>query len=623
MTTFTGTSGADTANATSGTLTGFTGGSVAELQDSTGDIFDGLGSSDTIVAGTGADTITGGAAADTLNGGEGSDIYQFSNGDFVSGESLNDGGSTSDTDVIALIGNATVIDFRVGTVLNIEALLFSDLQTAEFDQIQLPTNLSVTGEANSGQAVIVHMSTGVFTAAGWTFTDWGANDVVNIVGRALGDDIITGSSQDDFITGGGGDDSLNGGEGGDTYQYGSTSDAADDAINDSGVNGGFDRLFLFGDVDFTGAASITNIETIGFDGAHTATFNASQFGTGLIATDFLLNGANGTTQIVTVNAASNFSAINWALGVFWEAADTVVINGTGGADTITGTNATDQLNGGDGGDTLQSGQGADTLDGQDGSDVYVYSATGEAINDTISDTGTGGIDTVRVLGDVQFFGLASMSGVEAFDLTAALTIGFNASLLPASLAVSGDNGSLQQIVVANADNVSLAGWTFNDWEISDNIELDGGVFAGTMVGSSQRDIINGFQGEDTLTGGRGKDTLTGGTEADTFDYNSVKDSTKGANRDIITDFTGVNDLVSPDLDLIDLRTIDAKLGKSGNQKFKFIGAQKFHHSAGELQVKFDGTDTTIVSGDRNGDGRADFQIEVQSTEALAKADFLL
>ena len=41
-------------------------------------------------------------------------------------------------------------------------------------------------------------------------------------------------------------------------------------------------------------------------------------------------------------------------------------------------------------------------------------------------------------------------------------------------------------------------------------------------------------------------------------------------------------------------------------------------------MKFnDTTDIAIVSGDRNGDGRADFQIEVQSVAALAAADFIL
>jgi serralysin len=97
---------------------------------------------------------------------------------------------------------------------------------------------------------------------------------------------------------------------------------------------------------------------------------------------------------------------------------------------------------------------------------------------------------------------------------------------------------------------------------------------------------------------------------------------KGANRDVIIDFSGIRALCG-DLDEIDLSGIDAKKGH-GNQAFHFIGANKFHHKTGELQVKYNAvTDVAIVSGDIDGNGRADFQIEVHSGAALAKADFTL
>ena len=77
MATFTGTSGDDTANASTGTLTGFIGGSVAELQDDTGDTFIPLAGTDTIVAGSGDDVINLGvgdvSAGDRFDGGEGTD----------------------------------------------------------------------------------------------------------------------------------------------------------------------------------------------------------------------------------------------------------------------------------------------------------------------------------------------------------------------------------------------------------------------------------------------------------------------------------------------------------------------------------------------------------------------
>jgi len=85
------------------------------------------------------------------------------------------------------------------------------------------------------------------------------------------------------------------------------------------------------------------------------------------------------------------------------------------------------------------------------------------------------------------------------------------------------------------------------------------------------------------------------------------------------DFSGVGG----EGDKIDLGGIDAKKG-AGNQTFKYIGAAKFHHKVGELQVKYNAvTDVAIVSGDIDGNGKADFQIEVHSAAALAKGDFIL
>jgi Tol biopolymer transport system component len=65
MTIFTGTNGSDTANATTSMLSGFSGGTLAQLRDSIGDLFN---------AGDGADTIVGGGGNDTLIGGDGSDL---------------------------------------------------------------------------------------------------------------------------------------------------------------------------------------------------------------------------------------------------------------------------------------------------------------------------------------------------------------------------------------------------------------------------------------------------------------------------------------------------------------------------------------------------------------------
>lgn len=143
-----------------------------------------------------------------------------------------------------------------------------------------------------------------------------------------------------------------------------------------------------------------------------------------------------------------------------------------------------------------------------------------------------------------------------------------------------------------------------------------------LYGLSHNDILSGGAGNDVITGGTGKDTLTGGTGLDDFDFNALSETGKTAgSRDRITDFAhGQDD--------IDLRTIDANAKISGNQSFKFIGKAAFHKVAGELhyvRVNATGTvnDKTIVEGDTNGDGRADFQIELTGLKTLTSTDFIL
>jgi Ca2+-binding RTX toxin-like protein len=134
--------------------------------------------------------------------------------------------------------------------------------------------------------------------------------------------------------------------------------------------------------------------------------------------------------------------------------------------------------------------------------------------------------------------------------------------------------------------------------------------------------LSGGAGGDILTGGLGRDVMTGGLGSDTFDFNLFRETGKSAaTRDVILDF-------QHGFDHIDLSGLDAKGGVGGNQAFKFIAAQAFHHVKGELhytKVNLGGTshDKTIVEGDLNGDGKADFQIELKGLLALTKGDFIL
>ncbi len=136
-----------------------------------------------------------------------------------------------------------------------------------------------------------------------------------------------------------------------------------------------------------------------------------------------------------------------------------------------------------------------------------------------------------------------------------------------------------------------------------------------VVGDAGNDRLNGDAGDDTLVGGGGRDTLTGGTEADTFQFRSVADSAAGAAlRDTILFFqTG--------LDLIDLTRIDANAVLTGNQTFSFIGVVAFSNVAGQLRV-VNGANS-VIQGDVNGDGVADFELQLNAIAAVSVNDILL
>jgi Ca2+-binding RTX toxin-like protein len=147
----------------------------------------------------------------------------------------------------------------------------------------------------------------------------------------------------------------------------------------------------------------------------------------------------------------------------------------------------------------------------------------------------------------------------------------------------------------------------------------GGDGVDRLTGSKAANALDGARGDDLLTGGGGRDALSGGDGADHFVFAAKSDSVVGKNRDVISDFTGD--------DLIDLKAIDAKSG-SGNDAFRFIKTADFHDRAGELHYlkvdkPGDTSDLTLIEGDINGDGKADFQIALTGLHKLTAGDFAL
>jgi serralysin len=96
----------------------------------------------------------------------------------------------------------------------------------------------------------------------------------------------------------------------------------------------------------------------------------------------------------------------------------------------------------------------------------------------------------------------------------------------------------------------------------------------------------------------------------------ITHSVVGVNRDLITDFLAGTDRV-------DLTTLDASTNVGGNQAFTFIGDAAFSNVSGQLRADYADPLRTLIHGDVNGDGMADFTIELAGLVSLSSTDFFL
>ena len=288
------------------------------------------------------------------------------------------------------------------------------------------------------------------------------------------------------------------------------------------------------------------------------------------------------------NAGGYVSFFDGIVGGFTIAANAVIENAIGGEgddqltgnesdNQLTGNGGSDSLNGGMGHDTLNGGAGQDFFDGGDGMDFVDYTdAAGRVLVDLFTDASGAGY--------ARFYDEGASEGETYTDIEGATGGRFSDQL-------RGDQG----------DN-----------------EFHGGNGFDRIYGRRGDDTLEGGNGGDVLYGNNGADVMTGGLTAqrDRFVYFSASDTGVGAgNRDIITDFqTG--------LDRIEISRIDADLGRNGKQKFDFIGDTAFSGTAGELRYEQSGG-ITVVQADQDGDGNADFEIELTGTITLVEGDFLI
>jgi Ca2+-binding RTX toxin-like protein len=318
----------------------------------------------------------------------------------------------------------------------------------------------------------------------------------------------------------------------------------------------------------------------------------------------------------------------------------VSYHGGGGVDTLTNSGTINgDIHTGDGSDVFTDYIGAvqgkvlGTIDLGAGDDKFIGSSSAETV---IDDDGSdhywlgGGDDVFLAVGgshpDLGFDTIDGGAGYDLYDASASQGVvqivlgGYSQSdtgpdVLLNFEAAAGGAGPDHIVGIDSADGAGT-------W-ISGNGGDD------YIAGSIRGDTLIGGTGLDYIVGGMGKDILIGGTgdgtddlARDTFYYSSVLDSgTSKATRDVITDFVVGEDK-------IDISEIDANItaGHDGDNTFVWIGTNAlFTHTAGELRAYWTAT-SQIVEGDTNGDGHADFSIELQylaPDNVLSGGDFIL
>jgi serralysin len=137
-----------------------------------------------------------------------------------------------------------------------------------------------------------------------------------------------------------------------------------------------------------------------------------------------------------------------------------------------------------------------------------------------------------------------------------------------------------------------------------------------LSGGGGNDTLIGSDGSDKLIGGSGVDNLSGGSGGDTFIFLLGDSSAASGQHDRITDFIS-------GADRIDLSGYDAISSTGSYDQFKFISTSAFHGTAGELNYFYNSsTGVTTLQGDTNGDGGADFAIDLAGNIAVTQADLI-
>ncbi|WP_186009233.1 calcium-binding protein [Tropicibacter naphthalenivorans] len=565
---------------------------------------------DSISAGAGDDSINGGLGADTLDGGSGTDTLVL---DYTGFGARRSGGNdyvrmrTASGDLATTLAEATEV-YGYENIGSYPGYAAYSTVISGFERLE---------------------------ATGYDYNDnFAGGDLDDTLRGGAGNDTLWGNAGNDIIAGGDGNDSISAGSGDDQIFYSAGADTIDGGD-------GVDRLIVDGlRADYQLTVSGASMAVFVYAGQTVQLENIEYL---VFADQFEYIGSKSPSEEADWIVFADRQAVQALAGD-----DTVegssfgdTISGGFGADHILGKLGNDLLQGGDDNDTLDGGFSRDTLQGGAGDDLLIGgygddSLDGGTGSDTADYSGFGGniVVNLNLAGaqNTNAGGTDTLTDIENLiggDFADRFVGGTGASVL--------EGGNSSDTLYGLGGDDTLDGQSGND-------QLLGGTGADLLIGGDGFDVMLGGSQSDTLQGGAGNDQLRGGTEGDTlegglgrdiliggdfsgggfpgdgaadvFVFNSAAESTRfGAGRDIIRDF-------EDGLDMIDVSGIDADEGTAGNQAFTLIGTAAFSHTAGELRY-VNTAAATLLRGDTDGDGVADFDVYLNGVIALDGSDFIL
>jgi serralysin len=491
---------------------------------------DGRAGADTLIGGLGDDTyVLDAAARDEYReyDGEGRDTIEIdkswvlnSAADSIENLTLREGGAYSGTgdgiaNVIRGNSSANLIDGKAGAdtmdggagsdtyVVDSTGDIASEVAYSASDLVKSSVthtlgsnieNLTLTGtlDRNGTGNGLANVITG--------------NSGANRLDGQYGSDTVLGGAGNDRLTSADGMDSLVGGSGSDTYVVSSETDEivelsaqGTDAVvatvtRSYTLNDNVEKLTLVG-THIDGHGNVLANSIIGTNGNNLLDgAGGADTLTGLAGDDVYLVDHSGDSVVEATSAGTDevYAKITWTLGTHIEnltLEGSAAINGTGNAlaNRMIGNDAANTLLGGSGNDLLMGYGGADVLDGGSGTDTL----KGGAGNDTY------------VVGSASDVIAETSTTVSEVDLV---------------------KSSVSWALGANLEKLALQG--------SAAINGTGNGLLNTLVGNS---------GANVLDGGSGSDTLAGGAGADTFVFRNSLSA--ASNVDRITDFSVVDDRI--------------------------------------------------------------------------------